>query len=61
MRYIGKDASRKMQPADALLVNGMGTHFHKCMRTSFTRHFSEQGIQFYGIRGGMRGGPGADR
>jgi len=55
MRKVGKNASGKMEPGNALLLNGMGAHLHKYILTSLVNHLSEEGIEPDRIRGCVGG------
>ena len=61
-REVGEDAADKLQPADALLRNGVGTDFHKCVFATGIGHFALQAVEGDRIRGGMFGryGPVVD-
>ena len=52
---ISENTAGKLQTADALLGNGMGTDFHEGILAAGICHFSEQAVQGYRVRGGVFG------
>ena len=54
IKYLSNTAG-KLQTADALLGNGMGTDFHEGVLAAGIGHFSEQAVQGYRVWGGVFG------
>ena len=52
---IREDAAGKLQTADALLGNGVGTDFHEGVLAAGIGHFTKQAVQGYRVRGGVFG------
>lgn len=54
-RKVGEDTSGKLQAANALLCDGVGTDFHKCVFASGVCHLAQQAVEGNRVRSGMLG------
>ena len=52
---IGKYATGKAQPRDAVLVGGMAAHLHRRERAPGVHHGAQTGVERYRVGGGMVG------
>ena len=57
-REIGEQSTGKLQPADALLGNGMAGALHEGIVATGIDHSGQQAVQFDGIGRGVRSGDG---
>ena len=53
---VGEESACEVQSADAVLGNGVAGAFHEGILAAGLHHTGQQGVQLYGVGGGVAGG-----